>query len=255
MVIADAILHPGTYRAGDFVFVLLPLTAPFLVILWTSRTNPPGRAGLALAISMGIAIALISAAVVTWPPESGREFGLEAAWLLGLIAYLILPIRISFLLPAGAHGLKPALAGISLALLWIIVLGPYLIRSWGGSNDVSSVSAIRAINDGETTYASTYPEIGFASLASLGGAGGSPQSAGLLDSVLACPAQPCVKSGYRFNVTVGPGKPAKTYSATAEPVQVGKTGERAFCTDQTGLIKFSSDGQASTCLASGIPLQ
>ena len=42
-------------------------------------------------------------------------------------------------------------------------------------------------------------------------------------------------SGYNFRITVG--KDGKTYIATAEPANYGKTGKLSFWMDQTGLIK------------------
>lgn len=47
-------------------------------------------------------------------------------------------------------------------------------------------------------------------------------------------------SGYNFRITVGPD--GKTYVATAEPAQYGKTGKLSFWMDQTGLIKSADTG-------------
>jgi hypothetical protein len=47
-------------------------------------------------------------------------------------------------------------------------------------------------------------------------------------------------SGYNFRITVG--KDGKTYIATAEPTQHGKTGKLSFWMDQTGLIKSADKG-------------
>jgi hypothetical protein len=47
-------------------------------------------------------------------------------------------------------------------------------------------------------------------------------------------------SGYNFRITVG--QDTKTYVATAEPAQYGKTGKLSFWMDQTGLIKSADTG-------------
>ena len=47
-------------------------------------------------------------------------------------------------------------------------------------------------------------------------------------------------SGYNFRITVG--KDGKTYVATAEPAQYGKSGKQSFWMDQTGAIKSGDKG-------------
>lgn len=47
-------------------------------------------------------------------------------------------------------------------------------------------------------------------------------------------------SGYNFRITVG--KDGKTYVASAEPAQYGKTGKQSFWMDQTGAIKSGDKG-------------
>jgi hypothetical protein len=55
------------------------------------------------------------------------------------------------------------------------------------------------------------------------------------------------KGGYVFAIS---GCDALHYKAVAEPA-LEDTGQRAFCTDERGTIRASSDGRATTCLASG----
>jgi hypothetical protein len=45
------------------------------------------------------------------------------------------------------------------------------------------------------------------------------------------------------------------YEATAVPVEPGKTGFHAFCTDDSGLLWYDKDGSATNCLASRRGLQ
>ena len=127
---------------------------------------------------------------------------------------------------------------------------PNLLRSRIAANEASAVGSIRTINTSEVTFASTYPHTGFATLASLGGSGGSATGAGLIDSVLASGT----KSGYVFAVTTGGATgtgPATTYDVHGDP-QNSQTGQRHFYSDQSGVIRYNVSQQAS---ASDSPLQ
>jgi hypothetical protein len=46
-----------------------------------------------------------------------------------------------------------------------------------------------------------------------------------------------------------------TYTSEGSPVAVGQTGQRAFCSDQSGVIKYDATGVGATCTASGNALQ
>jgi hypothetical protein len=118
------------------------------------------------------------------------------------------------------------------------------------ANEASAVGSLRTINTAEVTYASTYPDVGFTNLASLGGAGGDVSGAGLIDSVLASGT----KSGYSFAITAaggGSGSPNTTYSVTGDPVN-SQTGQRHFFTDQSGVIRYDTSSAAT---ATSSPLQ
>jgi type IV pilus assembly protein PilA len=64
-------------------------------------------------------------------------------------------------------------------------------------------------------------------------------------------------SGYRFEV-VGCRAEANgivtRYQVTAVPVKRGETGNRAFCTDQSGKVFYDPDGSALNCIASRRPI-
>ena len=130
---------------------------------------------------------------------------------------------------------------------------PNLLRSRIAANESSAVGSIRTINTAQITYASTYTAVGYTcSLMDLdGGEPYTEKSAGLIDGVLASGQ----RSGYRFTLSNCSGSPVEAYQVVAEPVAVGQSGVRAFCSDQTGVIRFTSDGSGATCLDSGQPLQ
>jgi prepilin-type N-terminal cleavage/methylation domain-containing protein len=139
---------------------------------------------------------------------------------------------------------------VAIILIIAAIAIPNLLRSRIAANEASAVGSIRTINTSEVTYASTYPNVGFATLDMLGGAGGSATGAGLLDAVLAS----AVKSGYAFTVVTagasGTG-PATIYTVQGDP-QNSQTGQRHFYSDQSGVIRYNVSQQAS---ASDSPLQ
>jgi type IV pilus assembly protein PilA len=64
--------------------------------------------------------------------------------------------------------------------------------------------------------------------------------------------------GYHFeilNCAPNQGRAAGSYQITAVPVAIGVTGFRAFCTDQSGVIRYEKNGTAQACLRQGQPLQ
>jgi type IV pilus assembly protein PilA len=140
---------------------------------------------------------------------------------------------------------------VAIILIIAAIAIPNLLRSRMAANEASAVGSLRTINTAEVTYSTTYPSIGFASLASLGGAattcatsaGATSTTACLIDDVLATTA---VKSGYGFTATVGGTVPAVTYTSTALPSVVGQSGQRAFCSDQSGVIYYNASGSGCT---------
>src|ERR1051325_2546666 len=74
---------------------------------------------------------------------------------------------------------------VAIILIIAAIAIPNLLRSKIAANESSAVGSVRTIGTAEVTYASTYPQTGFADLSALGGAGGSATGAGLIDAVLA----------------------------------------------------------------------
>jgi prepilin-type N-terminal cleavage/methylation domain-containing protein len=129
---------------------------------------------------------------------------------------------------------------VAIILIIAAIAIPNLMRARMSANEASAVGSVRTINTSEVQYNSTYGQ-GFAtSLAALGGAAGtctaSNTTACLLDSVLAGGQ----KSGYNF--TAPGANNNQTYTVTAVPVAVGQTGQRAFFSDQSGVIRYNTAG-------------
>jgi type IV pilus assembly protein PilA len=117
------------------------------------------------------------------------------------------------------------------------------------ANDLSAIKSVQAIQQAEMQYDSTYGANGFAcSLTALGGdpsAGApSPTGAQLIQGDLSSG----FKSGYIFTVackdkiTSNGIDRFNSYTVTAVPQTVGKTGDRGFCSDQFGTIKVDPAG-------------
>jgi type IV pilus assembly protein PilA len=146
---------------------------------------------------------------------------------------------------------------VAIILIIAAIAIPHLMRSRMAANESSAVGSLRTVNTAEVVYATTYPSTGFTALASLGGSAATcavatgPTSTGacLIDDVLASTA---VKSGYAFGVVTGSGTPAVTYTSTALPRVAGKSGQRAFCSDQSGVVRYNGGGTA--CAGTDSPL-
>ena len=148
---------------------------------------------------------------------------------------------------------------VAIILIIAAIAIPNLLRSRIAANEASAVGSLRTINTAEITYNTSYPTSGFAcTLSSLGPPSGNAPvtsaNAGLIDSTLGCTTQPCTKSGYTFSIAcVGNGNPAVNYETTATPASPGVTGQRYFCSDASGILKYDSTS-AANCLTNGSPI-
>ena len=137
---------------------------------------------------------------------------------------------------------------VAIILIIAAIAIPNLLRSRMAANESSAVGSLRTINTAEVTYATAYPTEGFAAtLAALGGAAGCGPStiaaACLIDEVLSMTAK---KSGYSFAAPGTGAVPRVAYTANADPTIVGSSGQRAFFTDQSGVIRYDASGAAAT---------
>ena len=136
---------------------------------------------------------------------------------------------------------------VAIILIIAAIAIPNLLRSRMAANEASAVGSLRTINTAELTFANTYPDVGFGTLANLGGAASScsgatfasSSQACLIDDVLATTA---VNSGYTFTLTDGSGTPVTSYTSLAVPSVNGQSGQRAFCSDQSGTIYYNGGG-------------
>jgi len=113
---------------------------------------------------------------------------------------------------------------------------------------------MRTILTAEVTYFSSYPQVGFScTLSDLDGFGaGQPNEhqAMLINSGLASGK----RFGYVFTLAGCGRTPAARFHLTAAP-NGNSFGRKAFCADESGVIRSSADGNPATCVASGVPVQ
>ncbi len=137
---------------------------------------------------------------------------------------------------------------VAIILIIAAIAIPNLLRSKMAANESSAVASVRTITTAETTYASSWG-IGYSpDLASLGGAVpctiATATTACIIDPFLS--VAPYTKSGYTFvaagNTPVGAVN--NGFEVNATPVVVDVTGKRAFCSDQTGVLRSNTTGVA-----------
>jgi type IV pilus assembly protein PilA len=136
---------------------------------------------------------------------------------------------------------------VAIILIIAAIAIPNLLRSRMAANEASAVGSLRTIDTAEMTYSTTYPAVGYANLSALGGvasscatsSGATSASACLIDDVL---ANTQVKSGYSFTAVAAGGAPTVTYISTAVPSAPGQSGQRSFCSDQSGVIRYNTAG-------------
>ena len=147
---------------------------------------------------------------------------------------------------------------IVVAIIGIIaaIAIPGLLRARMSGNESSAIGSLRAINSGQSTYASSCANGGYAQdLADLVLAPGTSNAGFVSPDLL---SNGVVKSGYEVNL--GPGAVTTTvtagadtcngsgsdaipsYFAEAHPVEVGSSGQRSFGTDQRSTIFQDNTG-------------
>jgi type IV pilus assembly protein PilA len=138
---------------------------------------------------------------------------------------------------------------VAIILIIAAIAIPNLLRAKIAANEASAVSSLRTINTAEVTYASSWG-VGYATAVdNLGGVApctvATAAAACIIESGLS--VAPYTKSGYLF-VAKGNTGSAPTpgvnngFEANATPTAVDVTGKRAFCSDQTGVLRSNTTG-------------
>jgi len=156
------------------------------------------------------------------------------------------------------------IAMIPFVLIIAAIAIPNLLRARIAANEASAVGTLRVINTGALTYSTEFQNGFPSSLDVLGDdPGGSVNCnhAGLVDAALVTSHQ---KHGYVFRYTpkfpdnstppaLSPEAQSKGcvsagalgFEVTADPIQQNTSGTRSFFTDESGVIRYSTEGTAT----------
>ncbi len=214
-----------------------------------ARFQPPAAAVRMPPVQSGKALASLICSIVS------LGIGSIAAVILGHMA-------LSEIKRSGGQivGRGLAIAGLILGYLGIaipvigiaaaIIIPNVLVRSHGGTGhgQSSAVASLRTITSAENTFSYDNPRIGYTcDLQVL-------QGKELIDSTLASGN----KLGYKFELSgcqASSNGIVQLYQVTATPTDPSVSGERVYCSDQGGVIRYDDKGSATDCLISGTAIE
>ena len=199
------------------------------------------------------------------PETSGKAVGSLVCGIinifpLSVVAIILGHISLSEIKKSAGRlqGRGLAIAGLVLGYLgvafipFILIVAaiaiPNLLRAKIAANEAAAMGSVRTLVTAETSYSAMNPTKGYTcSLPDLA-------SAGLITGPLASGE----KTGYRFELqnctSETDGGPATKFQITAVPLKFNATGVRAFCADESAVLRVSH-GSAETCLANSVPLE
>ncbi|MBV9574590.1 MAG: prepilin-type N-terminal cleavage/methylation domain-containing protein [Acidobacteriales bacterium] len=133
---------------------------------------------------------------------------------------------------------------VAIILIIAAIAIPNLLRARIAANESSAAASLRTIGTAEVTYQTSYPTVGYAVLANLGGAAPCTPAiatACIIDNQLALG----VKSGYTLNSVAQGAAPATGFFATGVP-QSASTGIKGFCSTEDNVVRFITPYAATT---------
>jgi hypothetical protein len=167
---------------------------------------------------------------------------------------VLVAVGVSLTDPAFLKAMTTGIKATSTGSSQVPASAPSALAAVNAGNEASAASALRTLNTAEVSYAAAYGQGFTCALSDLGGMGGgggpTEHQAMLIDPRLAGGK----KNGYVFALSGCDGTPGSRYSVSAVPADPS-SGTRAFCSDESAVIRFSMDGKAESCLTVGKPLQ
>ena len=137
------------------------------------------------------------------------------------------------------------LAVIPVILIIAAIAIPNLMRARLAANEASAAASVKTLVISEVSYSANHPETGYTCKLS------DLADAGFIDSRLGSGQQ----NGYVFELmgcrAASEGAANTEYRVVAYPAAREQTGTRAFCSDESGVVKFDSTGSPQDCLAAG----
>lgn len=138
---------------------------------------------------------------------------------------------------------------IAIILILMLMAIPTIGSLTKKGNETSAINSVQTITKAEIQYQSSYPANGYAcTLPALGGDPSSGPPSPSAAQILQGDLTSGYKSGYIFTITCTDKVTANGmdrsngYKITAVPQTVGKSGDRGFCSDQYGGIKYDPAG-------------
>jgi type IV pilus assembly protein PilA len=149
--------------------------------------------------------------------------------------------------PDSGFTLVELLIVMSIMLIIMAFAVPSMLKLQKNAHESSAIQSVKTIAASELSY--NVGGAGYACpLSALGdvktGTSGAP-AAELIDPALATSGQ---KAGYTFTVTCGSKVTIanqdvyNSFTVTAVPQTIGKTGDRGFCSDESNIVKFDPAG-------------
>jgi type IV pilus assembly protein PilA len=135
-----------------------------------------------------------------------------------------------------------------ITVLMLIAIPSYLnyVRL---ANETSAIKSVQTISQAQTQFSMQYPVSGYAcTLVALGGDPHSGPPSNTNAEILPPDLASGIKSGYQFAISnciknSQNGTDRVTgFTIMAQPLTVGRTGNRTFCSDESGTIKFDPAG-------------
>jgi len=139
------------------------------------------------------------------------------------------------------------LAAVPVLIIAAIAI-PNILRARVAANEASALASVKTLVVAEISYSSLHPKTGFTcSLSDL-------ENDNLIPHILASGR----KTGYVFelqNCVPDENGVHTKFQVVAYPVVPHQSGKRAFCSDESGLIKVYAEGSAQGCAENGSILQ
>jgi len=140
---------------------------------------------------------------------------------------------------------------VAIILIIAAIAIPNLLRARIAANESSAVGSIRTIVTAEISYANSYqigPAAAIGNLQNPAGCVASAATACLVDTTLSVTK---AKSGYTFDAIGNGGaatlaSPNTGFEAIANPITVGTSGQRSFCSDMSGVLHVDPAGAVMT---------
>ena len=256
--------NPTQLGALGKLLPILVISLPYFQILHTLRGEVQNhRVGLGVICASLTTLSAVLIFLLLFREEAELAYWSAAMYFVAafalvqpllLLSTIVLYVKLERRKLAGRERLASAGSliyyGVVFLVMLAIVIPNAFLRSKDPRNEAAAVGSVWLLVNCIVVYQTGHPEVGFpATVSGMGPVSGGGD--GCIDSVLLEAATPegKPKSGYNFTYT--PGEPneegvIETFTLTAVPSRCGRTGVRTYFTDESGVIRFTSD-QRNNC--------